>query len=158
MTAYELLDAIYEREQYEASRGYEDWLCENTSMYGGRSIWQVHDERKQFPSAECEVYCRIQYYFDEIRVEKQWDNLAYLNALYEAYSVYDDKFSTEFVNCYFDGRTPAEVVEMWDMQEESEREDEARQLFIDQWARPMLVNDCGLSECEAEEFLFDLGY
>lgn len=158
MTAYELLDAIAAKEKELASRGYEDWLCDNQTLYAGRSIYQVHDEKAKFYSAEMEVYNRIQYYFDYIKVGQKLNDLQYLTALHEAYSAYDAKFGTNFVDVYFDGKTPDDVAEMWRIQEEIEKDAEERQEFIDKWAMPMLMNDMGLSEEESEAFLYDLGF
>lgn len=82
----------------------------------------------------------------------------YLRRFWYGLKALDEHFGSNMVSWQFGDKSLEETIREWEFEDEMERESEERQEFIDQWAMPMLVNDCGLSEYEAEEFLFDLGY
>lgn len=150
---------------YEKSCLADDWNIHYRELYKGVTFDNLCKDVEKFGMGKqdfVEIAKRVDYYFDELKMEcgeEDWDALLeVLKQSYNAYEILDRKFNEKFVEWAFGISTPEEIVDQWRIDAEYEAQKETEAEFIDKLAMPMLVNDCGLSECEAEEFLFDLGY
>lgn len=144
---------------------YEKRMMSIGYHIGDKDIWRdvTFDElvdgiaKYGDPNKKCyaEVVSRIE---DFISYEYAGaSDLSYLKMMWTGLMILDSELGTEMQEAYFGDHTPETLAEKWKIDEEYEAQKEAdAELFS--MAKNMLMFDGCLTEAEAEDFLFEMGY
>lgn len=155
-TFKDLVNAITDYEKRMMGTGYH---------IGDKDIWRdvTFDELVEGiakygdPNKKCyaEVVSRIEDYITYVNAGAS--DLTRLNMMWTALMILDLELGSEIQEAYFGDHTPETLAEKWKIDEEYEAQKEADAEFFN-IAKNVLMFDGCLTEAEAEDFLFEMGY